>query len=136
MPSRSRGRRNGANGDAGSVTAEFAALVPAVLLVLAFCLGGVQIVGQQLRLTDAAADAARSLARGDGHARAAARVRTSVGGARMSTETVGDFVCVRLESDAAFAPAATVGMRVQARGCALGEGSGNAAAGGDGGGGQ
>ena len=107
----------------GSVTAEFAALVPAVLLVLAFCLGGVQVVGQQLRLTDAAADAARSLARGDGQSRAAARVRISVGGARMTSHWQGDFVCVRLTSAAAFGPAAALGMTVAAQGCALGGGS-------------
>ncbi|MDQ1576828.1 MAG: hypothetical protein QOH55_1978, partial [Microbacteriaceae bacterium] len=43
-------------GARGSVTAEFAAVVPAVLLVLAACLGGIQVVGQQVRMTDAAAD--------------------------------------------------------------------------------
>lgn len=93
--------------------------MPAVLLVLAFCLGGVQIVGQQLRLTDAAADAARSLARGDDGALAAARVHQAVGTARMSTENSGEFVCVRLSSAAAFGPAAFVGFTVGARGCAL-----------------
>lgn len=127
-----KGHPNETNSDVGSVTAEFAALVPAVLLVLAFCLGGVQVVGLQLRLTDAAADAARSLARGDGQAQAAARVRISVGRVSMSTETRGGFVCVRLASEAAFAPAATMGMTVQARGCALGEGRGDTIDGGEG----
>jgi TadE-like protein. len=111
-------------GERGSVTAEFATVVPAVLLVLACCLGGVQTVAQQLRLTDAAADAARSLARGDDTELAAAHVRNSVGAARMSTETKGDFVCVRLTSAAAFAPATMVGFTVAGRGCALGQGSG------------
>lgn len=116
--SRGRGWRR----DNGSVTAEFAALVPAVLLVLAFCLGGVQVVGQQLRMTDAAADAARSLARGDGRPAAAARVRTTVGDVTMRVEGRGGFVCVRLESAAEFAPGAAVGVTVHARGCALGGG--------------
>lgn len=111
--------RPGNSADHGSVTAEFAAVVPAVLLVLAVCLGGVQIVGQQLRLTDAAADAARSLARGDSTAVAAARVHQGVGTTRMSTENSGEFVCVRLTSAAAFGPAASVGFTVAARGCAL-----------------
>lgn len=143
MRSRSRGSGHCAvgglgdadRGDSGSVTAEFAALVPAVLLVLAFCLGGVQLVAQQVRLTDAAADAARSIARGDGRAQAANRVRTSVGDARMTTHSEGDFVCVGLVSEAAFAPGAAVGMTVGAHGCALGTAGGDAAAPGAGGGG-
>ena len=48
------------------MTAEFAAALPAVLVVLAFCLGAVQVMGQQVRMSDAAADVARLLARGDG----------------------------------------------------------------------
>jgi Flp pilus assembly protein TadG len=49
----------------GSITAEFAAVIPAVLLVLACSLAGIQLAAQQLRLQDAAATTARSLARGD-----------------------------------------------------------------------
>ncbi|HWU58875.1 MAG TPA: TadE family type IV pilus minor pilin [Microbacteriaceae bacterium] len=105
--------------DTGSVTAEFATLVPAVLLVLAFCLGAVQVVAQQVRMTDAAADGARSLARGDSEARAAARVHTSVAGAAMASSREGEFVCVRLSAPANFAPAAAVGVAVDVRSCAL-----------------
>jgi hypothetical protein len=101
------------------VTAEFAAVVPAVLLVLACCLGGVQVVGQQVRMTDAAADGARSLARGDSAGVAANRVRESVGAVGMATEQHGEFVCVRLSSAAAFGPAAAFGLTIAARGCAL-----------------
>ena len=49
----------------GSVAAEFAVAMPAVLLVLATALGGVQLAGLQLQAQDAAADAARSYARGE-----------------------------------------------------------------------
>jgi Flp pilus assembly protein TadG len=48
----------------GSITAEFAAVVPAVMLVLALCLGGLQLSSRQLQVQDAAALAARSAARG------------------------------------------------------------------------
>lgn len=109
----------GIRGETGSITAEFAAVVPAVLLVLAFCLGAVQLVGQQLRLTDAAANAARSLARGDGLALATARVSAAVGAASLHHRRDGDFVCVRLAMPAAFAPAALAGVTVTGRGCAL-----------------
>ena len=47
------------------MTAEFAVALPAIALVLAACLASVQLVGQHVRLTDAAADAARALGRGE-----------------------------------------------------------------------
>jgi len=105
--------------DTGSVTAEFATLVPAVLLVLAFCLGAILVVTQQVRMTDAAADGARSLARGDSAGQAASRVHKSTGGAAVSHSRDGDFVCVQVSAPAAFAPAAALGITVTARGCAL-----------------
>lgn len=103
----------------GSVTAEFAAVVPAAMLVLAFCLGAVQLVGQQLRVTDAAANAARSLARGDGDGLAASRVEAAIGPATLRQRREGAFVCVTLEAPAAFAPAALAGIAVTGSGCAL-----------------
>jgi hypothetical protein len=101
------------------VTAEFAALVPAVLLVLTCCLGAVQVVGQQVRMTDAAADGARSLARGDDSGRAVSHVQQSVGEVGFSSARAGDFICVRLSAPASFGPAALIGVTVAARGCAL-----------------
>ncbi|GAA2750033.1 hypothetical protein [Amnibacterium kyonggiense] len=46
------------------MTAEFAVAVPAVLLVLAACLGGLRIGVERLRVVDAAAQAARAAAVG------------------------------------------------------------------------
>jgi Flp pilus assembly protein TadG len=76
-------------------------VVPAVILVLACCLGGLQIVGQQLRLQDAAAGAARSLARGESVGTTSARVSQSVSAATLSYERRGDMLCARLTSGAA-----------------------------------
>lgn len=102
----------------GSVTAEFAVLLPALLLVLAFCLGAVQLVGQQLRLSDAAADAARAAARGDDPARVAALVSRAVPGANLSLSTQAEFVCAELGS-AADGGLASFGARLTASACAL-----------------
>ena len=109
-------------GERGTVTAEFAAVVPAVLLVLALCLGAVQVSGQQVRLTATAAAAARSLSRGDGDDTAAALVRRLAGAASKSTERQGDFVCVRLSVPSAFGAFAAFGVTVTAGSCALGGG--------------
>ncbi|MET0975043.1 MAG: TadE family type IV pilus minor pilin [Leifsonia sp.] len=104
-------------GERGSVTAEFAVAFPAVALTLAACLGGVQVVGLQVRLTDAAADAARSAARGD-EAAAGARAAAAVPGAGVVLQRDGDLVCAL-----ARAPAAQVGVlsaiMVSARACAI-----------------
>lgn len=58
-------RSRWADRERGSATAELAVALPAVALVLALCLGAVQVVARQVRLTDAAADAARALGRGE-----------------------------------------------------------------------
>jgi Flp pilus assembly protein TadG len=92
--------------DRGSITAEFAAVIPAVLLVLACSLAGMQLAGQQLRLQDAAATTARALARGDTPPAIAATVTTS---------TNGDILCARLTQDSAGLIPITLG----AESCAL-----------------
>ena len=102
------------------MTAEFAAIVPAVLLVLAFGLGAIEVVVQQARLTDAAADGARSLARGDGEGVARSNIAGAVGQSMVSVSRSGDFVCVAL-AQKATGPAALTGLTVQGRGCALGD---------------
>jgi Flp pilus assembly protein TadG len=123
-PSRADGRRRsrrpwrGRRGERGSITAEFAAVVPAVILVLACCLGGLQVVGQQLRLQDAAAGAARSLARGESAGTASARVSQSVGSATLTYELRGGMLCARLTSGAA-AGGVLGAIVVTASSCAL-----------------
>ncbi|MET1017792.1 MAG: TadE family type IV pilus minor pilin, partial [Leifsonia flava] len=108
-------------GERGSVTAEFAVALPAVALVLAVCLGGVQAVSVQVRLTDAAADAARTLARGDGVDLASARLSAAVPGASLSVDGAGDLVCVTASAPAG-AHTVLAALTVTARSCALGGG--------------
>ncbi|WEO78024.1 TadE family type IV pilus minor pilin [Cryobacterium sp. SO2] len=103
----------------GSVTAEFAVVLPAVLVVLTLCLGAVQVVGQQVRLTDAAGSAARLLARGESPARAAGLVDGLGLHATVAAEPVGEFVCARLSAPSGFAPFAAAGLTLGARSCAL-----------------
>lgn len=51
--------------DRGTVTAETAVVLPALVVVLVLCLWSVTVVGQQLRCIDAARTGARALARGE-----------------------------------------------------------------------
>jgi len=83
--------------------------------VLACCLTGIQVAGQQLRLQDAAAGAARAMARGDDPA-------GITGGARVSRSTRGDLVCATLSEQSTGLPGTLFRISLSARSCALGEG--------------
>ncbi|MBG6055521.1 Flp pilus assembly protein TadG [Salinibacterium sp. CAN_S4] len=109
----------GAGHDDGSITAEFAVTMPAVILVLAFCLAGVQVAGQQVRLQDAAAAAARSLARGDSAAVTASRLAP---GATVTERSDGDIDCVTLSDQPRVATGTIAGFTLSASSCALGGG--------------
>jgi hypothetical protein len=75
-----------------------------------------QVASQQLRLSDAAAHAARSLARGETADAAAARAAREVPGASITQWTDADLLCVRLSAPAAL------GLIVTASSCALAAG--------------
>jgi hypothetical protein len=92
--------------------------MPAVLLVLATALGGVQLAGLQLRAQDAAADAARSYARGDQGGVVLARLARQLPGAGVTRIARGDLVCARV-TVAPTGPIARLGIVVSASGCAL-----------------
>lgn len=94
--------------------------LPAVLLVLAMVLGGIQLGALQLRVQDAAADAARSLGRGDPASALAAHLARQVPGARWSSSRSGALVCAHLEVSAG-GPAALLGLTVSATSCAQAE---------------
>jgi Flp pilus assembly protein TadG len=107
-----------AAGERGSVAAEFAVAMPAVLLVLATALGAVQVAGLQLRAQDAAADAARSFARGETTATVTGRLARQLPGASVGRVTRGDLVCARVEA-AASGPMARLGVTAVGMSCAL-----------------
>ncbi len=99
--------RSRSAGDDGSVTAEFAAVIPAVMLVLAGSLICLQLGSQQLRLQDAAAVTARALARGD--------AAPAYAGATRATQQRGGLLCATL-SLAAQPP---LFVELSAQSCAL-----------------
>ncbi len=85
--------------EAGMITAEFAAVLPAVVLVLGVLLNTVAIGIDQIRCVDAARAVARAAARGESPA-AAERVgaRSAPDGARVTVGTDGDRVRARVEA--------------------------------------
>ncbi|MES1212813.1 MAG: TadE family type IV pilus minor pilin [Leifsonia sp.] len=107
-------------GERGSAVAEFAVALPAVLLVLGMVLGGIQLGATQVRAQDAAADAARSLGRGEADSAVGAELARQLPGARWSSTRSGALVCAHLEASAAGA-AALLGLTVSATSCAQAE---------------
>ena len=90
----------------GSVVAEFALALPAVLVLLAVVLGGARVVLAQLDCVDAARAGARAAARGDGPevARAAATALAPAGAA-VSVRSGAGSVVVEVSARQALAGA-------------------------------
>jgi hypothetical protein len=103
----------------GSVTAELACVMPALLIVLSLSLGALATAAQQLRLADKVTSAARLLARGEDPGPALSGVREAIGSGSVATEVEGRFVCVSASAPAAFAPFRSAGVTVTAKSCAL-----------------
>jgi Flp pilus assembly protein TadG len=92
----------GSSGDRGSVVAEFAVALPAVALVLLLAAGALAAGARHVRLQDAAADAARLVARGEPVSSARAVVERAVTGGAASVAHRDDLVCVVATAPAGF----------------------------------
>lgn len=117
---RSRSAERTRLNERGSVTAELAVALPAVALVLAVCLAAVMLVAQQVRLTDAAADAARALGRGESSSEAQAiAARVAGGGVHLASVIDDAFVCATLRTSGGGILGA---IELTASSCAVGGG--------------
>jgi hypothetical protein len=116
MRSRTRVERAGRYAtERGSVTAEFAVALPAIVLMLGIALAAMQLVGQQLRLQGAAADAARVLGRGESGS--LAELHDISPGASLTVTHPAGLVCARARAPAALG--LIVGIKLTASACAL-----------------
>ncbi|WP_226531511.1 TadE family type IV pilus minor pilin [Microbacterium paraoxydans] len=114
---RRRGSARLAGGERGSVAAELALAVPAVVLALLLGAGALGAASRQVALQDASADAARLLGRGEGADAAEAVVRVAVPGAGASASRRGELVCVTASAEASLG--AVVRVPLRASSCAL-----------------
>lgn len=83
------------------MTAEFAITLPAVALVLAVGLGALGLGGRQLLLQDAAAAAARTVARGEGAEAARSRANAIASGVRVQLGERSGLHCATVSADGA-----------------------------------
>ena len=109
--------RRAADGDTGSVAAEFAVVLPAVMIVLALCAGALTAATHQVRLQDAAADAARLAARGEPASRVVSTVSAAVAGAGAAVRPHDELVCV--DASAHLTIGGIVSIPIRATSCAL-----------------
>jgi hypothetical protein len=93
--------RSARNTDGGSVTAEFAIVVPAVIAVLALVLGGISMGRDALAVSTAAHQAARAIARGDDPAQVQRVVFERVPGATVDIVPMSGEVCVTVQASIA-----------------------------------
>lgn len=99
------------------VTAELAACLPVLVLLLAVALSAASVASVRIRAQDAAREAARAAARGD-TASARSLARTSAPGVQLRLMTTGDEITavasVRVRLPVPFLPAVTVDERAVA----------------------
>lgn len=81
-------------GERGSVTAEFAVVVPAVVLVVLLVVAALSASALQVRLEHGAAQGARLAARGESGERVRTAVVAVAGSAGVTVRDEGDHVCV------------------------------------------
>jgi hypothetical protein len=109
-PGRRAPGRGGTGRDRGSVTAELAAALPALMLLLVAGVMAVSVVGVKIRCVSAARDGALGQARGDSGVDAARRVAPD--GAAVTVTVDGDLaratVSTRVEPFGGLLPAVTV----------------------------
>ena len=100
-PGRVHVNTSGPKADGGMVTAEFAVVLPAVVVVLAVAMTALFAVAAEMRCTDAAATAARLLSRGESVATARSAVHAIAGpGASLQLSTADGSVRVDVRAAA------------------------------------
>ena len=88
-----------AGADRGAVTVEAAIALCALLVALGLILGGVGVVADQLRCTDAAREAARLLARGQRQLAEEAVRKIGPSGSRLAVRGEGGTVTVEVSAE-------------------------------------
>lgn len=117
-----RPRRRPRRGESGTVTAELAIVLPAVLVVTVLCVWAVGVAAVHVRCLDAARGAARELARGEpvDQVRAVAASRAPSGARVEVVHLDDDLLAVQVQATVSFptgwggGPAVSVGGRVVA----------------------
>ena len=102
----------------GSVTAEFAVVLPAVAMILAISLGSLSAQVERMRLVSVAAGLARAVGRGEAEALALARFEPSLAGRKVAFSAEQDLVCAEVSVNFTILGLPGQGLRLADRECA------------------
>ena len=95
-------------GSAGGVTVEAAFAIAALVVVLVLCVSGLTAVSMQVRCVDAAREAARLAARGDGGSASTAAQGIAPDGAAVRLRRDGELVVATVSARSALLPGITI----------------------------
>lgn len=109
--------------DRGAVTAEFAIVLPAILVVLGLTIGGTLIAAHRIALVSLAAQVARAEARGDDDLAASVLGRWDGSSVEVERSRHGGLHCVTLRSRPAGGLLAGIGIASLSCAAISGEGS-------------
>lgn len=121
LPRISSGNASPSASERGSISAEFAIVMPAVLMLLALCLGVLAAGTTRGRLWDVASQSARSFARGDPAESVSAQARTLLPGVAVSLAGQDELVCATAVIPVAGVVGRFLPLRLEARVCTLRE---------------
>lgn len=94
--------------DDGGVTVEAALAIASLVTVLVLCLGAVLSIAYQVRCQDAAREAARLAARGDGVRAVDVAARVAPPGARIAVQEEGDLIVAVVTVEGPLLPLVTL----------------------------
>lgn len=110
-------------GDRGAVTVEAAIALASVTAVLVLALAGLMAAAAQVQCLDAAREAARLVARGEGARAAAVAAQVAPSGAQVEVVAGADLVTVRVTAQARLLP----GLELRGEAVAVPEPAGGSA---------
>jgi len=100
--------------DSGAVTVEAAIALSSLTVFLVLAIGAVLAVAMHVQCLDAAREAARLTARGEGARAATVAASVAPKGAQVSTRTDGDTVVVRVQASSIVLPALEISAEAAA----------------------
>lgn len=121
VPDRRPSAKRRLRGERGSISAEFALVMPAVLVLLALSLGVLAAGTTRGRLWDVAGQSARSFARGDPEESIAAQAHTLLPGVAVSLAGQENLVCATAGIPVSGVVGRFLPLRLEARVCTLRE---------------
>ncbi|MEN9749603.1 MAG: hypothetical protein RL149_681 [Actinomycetota bacterium] len=104
--------------DGGSVTAEFAVVLPAVFMVISIAIGALSLQVERMRLVGLAAELARASGRGESEQTIRQLYGERIGGSKVDYSSDGLFSCVEVSTEVELLGLPTFTLRLADRECA------------------